>query len=210
MASTSSVYGANSEMPFHEVQKTDHQLTLYASTKKANEVIAHSWSHIYDMPITLFRFFTVYGPWGRPDMALFKFTRGIIEDEVIDVYNGGEMWRDFTYVEDLVSSISKLIDCPPLMGRPVGEFDSLSPVAPFRIVNIGNSEQVYLKDFISAIEKYLGKEALINNMPMQQGDVPATWANTQLLQSLTGFSPSTPVNVGIKKFVDWYLDYYGN
>lgn len=208
MASTSSVYGANKEMPFHEQQQSDHQLTLYASTKKANEVIAHSWSHIYDLPITLFRFFTVYGPWGRPDMALFKFTQGIIADKPIDVYNGGKMWRDFTYVKDLVTAISLLANCPPVMSKPVGDFDSLSPVAPFRIVNIGNSKQVYLIDFIKLIEKRLDKKAIINSMPMQQGDVPATWADTRLLESLTGFTPSMSIEDGVNKFIDWYLGYY--
>jgi UDP-glucuronate 4-epimerase len=211
MASTSSVYGANEDMPFNEREKCDTQLTLYAATKKANEVMAHSYAHLWNLPTTMFRFFTVYGPWGRPDMALFKFTRGILEGTPIDIYNHGEMFRDFTYVTDLVRGIRLLIDTPPV--RPeakedIPEWDSLSPVAPWRVVNIGNSDKVRLMDFISAIEAEAGCAAVKNFMPMQKGDVPATWADTALLRELTGYSPQTDVREGIRQFVAWYRDYY--
>jgi UDP-glucuronate 4-epimerase len=211
MASTSSVYGANTEMPFRETERVATPLTFYAATKLANEAMGHSYAHIYDLPITMFRFFTVYGPWGRPDMAYFKFARNIIEGKPIDVYNNGDMWRDFTYVEDLVRGIADLIDVPPV--RPanpqdIAEGDSLSPAAPFRVVNIGNSDKVRLTDFIDAIEAEIGKDAVRNYMPMQQGDVPATWADASLLQRLTGFSPQTPFRDGVAKFVAWYRDYY--
>jgi UDP-glucuronate 4-epimerase len=208
MASTSSVYGANESMPFDENQKCDTQLTIYAATKKANESMGHSWAHIHGLPITMFRFFTVYGPWGRPDMALFKFTKGILENTPIDIYNNGEMARDFTYVEDLVKGIALLIDCPPAIGNPIGEVDSLSPVAPYRVVNIGNSDKVRLLDFIEAIEAELGVKATRNYMPMQTGDVPATWANANLLKKLTNYQPNTPVRVGVSNFVKWYREYY--
>ncbi|MBK1636537.1 SDR family NAD(P)-dependent oxidoreductase [Rhodovulum adriaticum] len=209
MASTSSVYGANEQMPFVETEKADTQLTIYAATKKANEAMAHSWAHIHDIPITMFRFFTVYGPWGRPDMALFKFTKGILEDTPIDIFNNGEMWRDFTYVSDLVRAIHLLIDAVPGGAETAVEGDSLSPVAPFRIVNIGNSQRVRLLDFIEAIEEELGKPALRNYMGMQMGDVPATWANAALLQKLTGYRPETDVREGVSRFVSWYRSYYG-
>ena len=208
MASTSSVYGANEEMPFDERQKTDTPLTIYAATKKANEVMGHAWAHIYQIPTTMFRFFTVYGPWGRPDMALFKFTKGILEDTLIDIYNHGEMWRDFTYVEDLVRGIRGLIDAVPEEPIPTSDKDSLSAVSPFRVVNIGNSEKVRLLDFIEAIEAELGKKAIRNMMPMQTGDVPATWADASLLQELTGYRPETTFREGVARFVDWYRDYY--
>ena len=211
MASTSSVYGANEDMPFAESQKTETPLTIYAATKKANEMMGHSYAHLWDLPTTMFRFFTVYGPWGRPDMALFKFTQGIIEGTPIDIYNHGEMWRDFTYVEDLVRGIRLLIDAVPQ--RPVAPAeieadDTLSPVAPFRIVNIGNNDKVRLLDFIDAIEKEVGKPAIRNFMDMQPGDVPATWANTTLLNRLTGYVPQTPFQEGVKQFVRWYREYY--
>ncbi len=210
MASTSSVYGANTEMPFVETEKADTQLTIYAATKKANEAMGHSYAHLWNLPITMFRFFTVYGPWGRPDMALFKFTKGIIEGTPIDIYNHGEMYRDFTYVEDLVRGIRLLIDAVP--DRPddgnVPEGDSLSPVAPFRVVNIGNSDKVRLLDYIDAIEAELGKPAIRNYMDMQMGDVPATWANADLLNTLTGYRPQTDIREGVAKFVQWYRDYY--
>lgn len=208
MASTSSVYGANTEMPFTEGQKADTPLTIYAATKKATEALAHSYAHLWSLPTTMFRFFTVYGPWGRPDMALFKFVRGIVEGTPIEVYNGGEMWRDFTYVGDLVRAIRLLIDVPPVAGEPV-EGDSLSPVAPFRIVNIGNSDRVKLTDFIDAIEAELGRTAERQLLPMQAGDVPATWADATLLQRLTGYAPRTDVREGIKRFAAWYREYYG-
>ena len=208
MASTSSVYGANTDMPFGEGQKTETPLTIYAATKKANEAMGHSWAHIYNLPVTMFRFFTVYGPWGRPDMALFKFTKGILEDTPIDIYNHGEMWRDFTYVEDLVRGIAGLIDAVPGGPETAVEGDNLSPVAPFRVVNIGNSDKVRLMDFIEAIEEELGKPAIRNMMPMQTGDVPATWADASLLKRLTGYQPETPFKEGVARFVRWYRDYH--
>jgi UDP-glucuronate 4-epimerase len=212
MASTSSVYGANEAMPFTETEKADTPLTIYAATKKANEAMGHSYAHLWNLPTTLFRFFTVYGPWGRPDMALFKFTKGIVEGTPIDVYNHGDMWRDFTYVEDLAHGIRLLIDTVPQ--RPasrddIAEGDSLSPVAPFRLVNIGNSDKVRLTDFIDAIEAEIGRKALRNFLPMQMGDVPATWADGSLLQRLTGYAPRTGFHEGVAKFVAWYRDYYG-
>ncbi|MFA7587138.1 MAG: NAD-dependent epimerase/dehydratase family protein [Novosphingobium sp.] len=210
MASTSSVYGANTEMPFTETEKADTQLTIYAATKKANESMAHSYAHLWNLPTTMFRFFTVYGTWGRPDLALYKFVSAMLEDRPIDIYNHGDMHRDFTYVDDLVRGIRLLIDAVP--ERPadgvVPEGDSLSPVAPYRVVNIGNSEKVRLLDFIDAIEDVLGKKAIRNYMPMQMGDVPATWADASLLQSLTGYRPQTAFRDGIARFVEWYRAYY--
>ena len=211
MASTSSVYGANTEMPFIETEKADTQLTIYAATKKANESMGHSYAHLYNLPTTMFRFFTVYGPWGRPDLALYKFVDAILDDRPIDIYNHGDMYRDFTYVDDLVRAIRLLIDAVPV--RPadgvVDEGDSLSPVAPFRVVNIGNSDKVRLLDFIDAIEVALGQKAKRNYMDMQMGDVPATWANAELLQKLTGYRPQTDFRDGIAKFVEWYRQYAG-
>ena len=211
MASTSSVYGANDDMPFDELERVETQMTLYAATKKANEAMAHSYAHLWGIPITMFRFFTVYGPWGRPDMALFKFTEGILHGKPIDIYNNGEMYRDFTYVTDLVRGIRLLIDTPPV--RPEGADliepgDSLSPVAPFRVVNIGNGDKVRLLDFIEAIEVECGREAMRNYLPMQKGDVPATWANADLLKRLTGYQPQTDYREGVRRFVEWYRDYY--
>ncbi len=211
MASTSSVYGANEDMPFGERQKCDTQLTFYAATKKANEAMGHSYAHLWNLPTTMFRFFTVYGPWGRPDMALFKFTRGILEGSPIDIYNHGEMYRDFTYVSDLVRGIRLLIDAAPVRpasAEAIAEHDSLSPVAPFRVVNIGNSEKVKLMDFIEAIEAECGRPAVKNFLPMQTGDVPATWADATLLRELTGYAPQTDVREGIARFVAWYREYY--
>ena len=208
MASTSSVYGANEDMPFTEVEKADTQLTIYAATKKANESMGHAYAHLWNLPTTMFRFFTVYGPWGRPDMALFKFTKGILEGTPIDIYNNGEMWRDFTYVTELVRGIRGLIDAVPGGPETAVEGDSLSPVAPFRIVNIGNSDKVRLLDFIDAIEAELGRKAIRNYMPMQIGDVPATWADASVLQRLTGYRPETPFREGVARFVDWYREYY--
>ena len=207
MASTSSVYGANKVMPFTETEKADTQLTIYAATKKSNESMAHSYSHLWKIPITMFRFFTVYGPWGRPDMALFKFVNGIINDKPIDIYNNGEMYRDFTYVDDLVNGIKLLVDCIP-DNKKISKNDSLSPVAPFRVVNIGNSDKIKLIDFIDAIEETLNKKAIRNYMPMQKGDVTETWADCSLLQKLTNYKPETNYKDGIKNFVKWYLDYY--
>ena len=211
MASTSSVYGANTELPFDERQKAVTPLTIYAATKSANEAMSHSYAHLYDLPVTMFRFFTVYGPWGRPDMALFKFTKAILSGEPIDIYNHGDMARDFTYVEDLVRGIRLLLEVPP--ERPetpedIADGDSLSPVAPFRVVNVGNSTSVPLLDFVDALEAEIGVEAIRNYMPMQTGDVPRTHADATLLQSLTGYKPETSVQEGIAKFVAWYREYY--
>lgn len=208
LASTSSAYGANTVMPYQETVKADHQMSFYAATKKATEAMAHSYAHLYDLPVTMFRFFTVYGPWGRPDMALFKFTKAILNGDPIDVYNHGDMKRDFTYVTDLVEGIRLLIDAVPKRVDEVPEGDSLSPVAPWRVVNIGNSDSVQLTDFIAAIEDATGKTATRNMMPMQAGDVPATWADASLLQTLTGYKPQTNVRDGVQAFVDWYRDYY--
>ena len=210
MASTSSVYGANEDMPFVETEKADTQLTIYAATKKANESMGHSYAHLWNLPTTMFRFFTVYGPYGRPDMALYLFADAILQGKPIDVFNHGEMYRDFTYVEDLVRGIRLLIDAVPQ--RPASKDaieagDSLSPVAPFRIVNIGNSDKVRLLDFIEAIEEALGQKAEKNFMDMQMGDVPATWADASLLNRLTGYTPQTDYREGVKRFVDWFVTY---
>ncbi len=210
MASTSSVYGANEDMPFIETEKADTQLTIYAATKKANEAMGHSYAHLWNLPTTMFRFFTVYGPWGRPDLALYKFVDAILDHRPIDIYNHGDMYRDFTYVDDLVRGIRLLIDAVPERPKDgvVPEGDSLSPVAPFRIVNIGNSDKVRLLDFIDAIEDCLGRKAKRNYMGMQKGDVPATWADASLLQCLTGYRPQTNFREGIAHFIGWYRDYY--
>ena len=213
MASTSSVYGANTDMPFDENQPTKHQMSFYAATKKANEAMAHSYAHIYGIPTTMFRFFTVYGPWGRPDMALFKFTRAMMAGEPIDVYNHGKMQRDFTFVTDLVEGIARLINAVPptteARQEPI-KGDSLSPVAPWRAVNIGNGDTVELMDYIKALEAALGIEAKKNMMDMQQGDVPATLASNDLLKALTGFAPSTSVKDGVAAFVKWYKSHYNH
>ncbi|MFD1343529.1 NAD-dependent epimerase/dehydratase family protein [Litorisediminicola beolgyonensis] len=209
MASTSSVYGANTDLPYAETDRTDHPLTLYAATKKANEAMSHAYAHLWALPTTMFRFFTVYGPWGRPDMALFKFVRAMRADEPIDIYNHGDMFRDFTYVADLVRAIRLLIDAVPDLDAPPVEGDTLSPAAPWRVVNIGNSTSVRLLDFVEEIERALGVTARRNMMEMQKGDVPATWADAELLRSLTGYAPETSVRDGIAAFVDWYKGYYG-
>ncbi|MDO6732117.1 SDR family NAD(P)-dependent oxidoreductase [Marinovum sp. 2_MG-2023] len=209
LASTSSTYGANTVMPYVETARADHQMSFYAATKKAAEAMAHSYAHLYDLPVTMFRFFTVYGPWGRPDMALFKFTKAILEGGSIDVYNNGDMSRDFTYIDDLVEALVRLSDVAPVRGAPpAGDTDSLSPVAPFRVINIGNSAPVKLLDFITAIESATGHTATRNMMPMQAGDVPATWADTALLTNLAGKIPHTDVTEGVANFVAWYRDYY--
>ena len=211
MASTSSVYGANTEMPFVETEKADTPLTIYAATKKANESMGHAYAHLHDLPTTMFRFFTVYGPWGRPDLALYKFVDAILDGRPIDIYNHGDMYRDFTYIDDLVRAIRLLIDAAPV--RPVDglvpEGDNLSPVAPYRVVNIGNSDKVRLMDFVAAIEDCLGQKAIRNYMDMQTGDVPATWANAELLKTLTGYRPQTHFRDGIVRFVEWYREYSG-
>jgi UDP-glucuronate 4-epimerase len=209
IASSSSVYGANKKLPFKENDKTETQLSIYAATKKSTESIAHSYSHIWKIPITMLRFFTVYGPWGRPDMALFKFTKGIINRKKIDIYNNGKMYRDFTYIDDIVNGINALINKAPNLNQ-LGKIrnDSLSPVAPFRILNIGNTKKVYLLDFINALERELGKKAIRNYMPMQKGDVKMTVSDTTLLKKLTGYNPKTDYKIGIKNFLKWYLLYY--
>ena len=210
MASTSSVYGANDKMPFTEIEKVDTQLTIYSATKKANESMAHSYAYLWKIPTTMFRFFTVYGPWGRPDMALFKFVSGILNNKPIDIYNNGKMYRDFTYVDDLVHGIKLLIDVIPSTDKNNHNLDSLSPVAPYRVVNIGNSNKISLLDFIKAIEENLGKKAIRNYMPMQKGDVPATWADTSLLNSLTDYTPITNFKDGVEQFIKWYQEYYND
>ncbi|WP_288939899.1 NAD-dependent epimerase/dehydratase family protein [Roseovarius pacificus] len=211
MASTSSVYGANTDMPYVETMKADMQMTIYAATKKATEAMGHSYAHLWNLPTTMFRFFTVYGPWGRPDMALFKFVSAILEGRPVDIYNHGEMYRDFTYISDLVRGIRLLMDTVP--ERPetpddIAAGDSLSPVAPWRVVNIGNSNSVRLLDFVDAIEDVLGIPAQRNMMDMQKGDAPATWADASLLHDLTGYRPHTDLRDGIAQFVNWYRDYY--
>jgi UDP-glucuronate 4-epimerase len=208
MASTSSVYGANVRMPFLETDTIATPLTIYSATKGACEMIGHCYAHLWNQPITGFRFFSVYGSWGRPDMALFKFTDAIIHGRPIDVYNHGRMERDFTYVDDLVEGIVRLLPMTPERGHPVASCDSLSPVAPYRVVNIGRGEPVSLMDFIAEIERCIGARAECNYMDMQPGDVAKTWANSDLLEALTGFRPHTPIAVGVKEFVAWFREYY--
>ena len=211
MASTSSVYGNNQVLPFDENQKCDTQISFYAATKKSNEVMAHSYSHLFGIPTTLFRFFTVYGPWGRPDMALFKFTRNILSGKPIDIYNYGKMKRDFTNVYDLVEAITYLIDTIPLnpsQRKSKISFDSISDTAPYRIVNIGNSKSVNLLDYIKELENALGLKAEKNLIGMQDGDVAETSSNIDLLQALTGFRPKKTLTDGILEFVNWYKSYY--
>ena len=209
MASSSSVYGANKKIPFKELDKTETQMSIYAATKKSNESMAHAYSNIWKIPITMVRFFTVYGPWGRPDMALFKFTRGILNNKKIDIYNNGKMYRDFTYIDDVVNGINLLISKVPST-KQLGKYknDSLSPIAPFRILNIGNTKKVYLLDFIKEIEKVLRKKAKRNYLPLQKGDVKQTLSNTSLLKKITNYNPKTNFKTGIRNFLDWYLEYY--
>ncbi len=209
IASSSSVYGANTSMPFKETDKADKQLSIYASTKKATENLAHSYSSLWGIPITILRFFTVYGPWGRPDMAIFKFTKNILSKKKIDIYNKGKMYRDFTFIDDVVKSVELLLNKPPKIKSNKKYFaDSLSNVAPFRIINIGNEKKIYLKNFIKEIEKNLKISANYNFLPMQKGDVKQTLSNTTLLKNLTNFKPSVTYKNGIKKFLNWYKSYY--
>ncbi|WP_375697514.1 NAD-dependent epimerase/dehydratase family protein [Pseudophaeobacter sp. TrK17] len=203
MASTSSVYGANTEMPYGETDRAVHPKSFYAATKIANEAMAHSYAHLFSLPTTMFRFFTVYGPWGRPDMAPFKFTKAILNGDPIDVYNHGDMQRDFTYIDDLVEGILRLAEVYP-GADPIGPMDSLSPVAPFRTVNIGNGAPVHLSEFIKAIEDATGLVADRNFLPMQPGDVHATWSKSQLIEALVGKLPHTDIRDGVAAFVDWY------
>ena len=211
MASSSSVYGVNKKIPFKEIDKTETQLSIYAATKKANESMAHAYSNIWKIPITMLRFFTVYGPWGRPDMALFKFTKGILKNKKINIYNYGKMYRDFTYIDDIVNGIALLINkTPNIKQKNKYKNDSLSPIAPFRILNIGNTKKVFLLDFIKQIEYELGKKAIRNYMPLQKGDVKQTLSNTNLLKKITGYNSKTNYKVGIKNFIGWYKKYYYN
>lgn len=207
VASSSSVYGFNETKIFSEKVNSDYPASLYAASKKSTEVIAHSYSHNYNIPITIFRFFTVYGPWGRPDMALFKFTDSIIKDKPINIYNEGKMWRDFTYIDDLTESIKRLINHSPKKKSDTAD-DNKSSIAPYRILNIGNEKAIELSQFIKTLEKVIGKNAIKNYLPMQNGDVPYTFASSELLEKLTGFKPNTDLEYGIKKFYDWYLNYY--
>lgn len=208
MASTSSVYGANEKVPFAETDKADRPMSFYAATKVATEAMAHSYAHLYRVPVTMFRFFTVYGPWGRPDMALFKFTRAILRGEPIEIFNGGRMARDFTYVDDLVEGIRRLIPVVP-GGAPVGAMDSLSQVAPFRTVNVGLGVPVPLMEFVEAIEAATGRQAEKVFLPMQPGDVPRTWASAELVTALVGTLPHTPLDEGVGRFVEWYRGWAG-
>jgi UDP-glucuronate 4-epimerase len=208
LASTSSAYGANTQMPYAETQKADHQVSFYAATKKATEAMAHSYAHIHGLPTTMFRFFTVYGPWGRPDMAPYLFISAILQGRPIKVFNHGNMRRDFTYIDDLVAGIIGLSEAVPGQTR-AGDMDSLSPVAPFRVVNIGNGAPVALPDFIAAIEAATGRTAIREMHPMQPGDVPATWAATDLLDALTGPHSVTSLAQGVGRLVAWHKEYYG-
>lgn len=209
LASTSSAYGGNDRFPFRESDPAARPLNLYAASKLATEQMAHAHAHLWRLPITAFRFFTVYGPWGRPDMAFFKFTRATLAGEPIELYNHGRMERDFTYVDDIVEGIVRLIPLVPDAGHPLVAEDSLSPVAPYRLVNIGTGRTVALLDFVAAIEAACGRAAIRRELPMQPGDVPRTWADASLLQALTGYQPATPVAQGIARFVDWYRGHYG-
>lgn len=212
LASTSSAYGANEDMPYKEAVKADYQMSFYAATKKSTENIAHSYAHLFNLPITMFRFFTVYGPWGRPDMAPFKFTKAILNGEIIDVYNNGNMSRDFTYIDDLVTSIKLLIDKAPIKHPKKNNIaiNGQSPVAPFRVVNIGNSKPEKLEVFITEIEKATGLIAQKNYMPMQAGDVKSTWADTTFLESIIGCTTKTDIQTGVAEFVSWYKSFYDN
>jgi len=207
-ASSSSVYGSNEDLPFSEKDNVDHPISLYAASKKANELMAHAYAHLYGLPTTGLRFFTVYGPWGRPDMALFKFTRGILDGTPIPVFNNGQMVRDFTYIDDIVEGVMRVIDRPAAKSESRSQPDR-SRSAPWRVYNIGNSHRVQLMDYISALEKALDQKAVLDLMPMQDGDVPATEADVSALGEDFGYRPSIQVDEGIQRFVDWYRSYYG-
>ena len=208
IGSSSSVYGANKKIPFKEIDRTDHQVSFYAATKKSTESLAHSYSSLWKLPITMLRFFTVYGPWGRPDMAYFKFTKIILSGKKIDIYNKGKMYRDYTYIEDIVDGIYKLLNKIPSLNKKKIKNDSLSPVAPFRTLNIGNTKKIYLLDFIKTLEKELNIKIKKNYMPMQKGDVHSTLSDSSLLKKITKYNPRTNYKLGVKKFIKWYLDYY--
>ena len=209
-ASSSSVYGANQRLPFSEHDNVDHPVSLYAATKKANELMAHSYAHLYGLPCTGLRFFTVYGPWGRPDMALFKFTRGILAGEALPVFNHGKMIRDFTYVDDIVEGVVRVIDRPaaPDPQWNAEQPDSARSSAPWRIYNLGNHQPVELMRYIEVLERCLGRKAVLDLQPIQPGDVPSTYADTSEIAAATGFQPSTPIETGVRRFVDWYREYY--
>lgn len=209
-ASSSSVYGANTSMPFSVHQNVDHPLSLYAASKKSNELMAHTYSHLYDLSTTGLRFFTVYGPWGRPDMALFKFTKAILAGEPIDVFNYGKHRRDFTYIDDIVESVMRVLDRAAL-GNPKWNSDQPDPgtsKAPWRVYNIGNNQPVELMDYIDALKKALGKKVEMNLLPLQYGDVPDTFANVDDLVEQFDYKPATPVDIGVARFIDWYRDYF--
>ncbi|MFW5803695.1 MAG: NAD-dependent epimerase [bacterium] len=210
-ASSSSVYGLNETMPFSTSHNVDHPISLYAASKKSNELMAHTYSYLYQLPTTGLRFFTVYGPWGRPDMALFIFTKAILEGKPIDIYNNGNMKRDFTYVDDIVEGIARVLNHIPASNKnwSGSHPDPSTSIAPYKIYNIGNNNPVALMDFIHAIEKQLGQEAQKNYLPLQPGDVPATWADVNDLIEDLGYKPETPVEVGVKRFIEWYRGYYG-
>ena len=209
-ASSSSVYGANAKLPFSEHDNVDHPVSLYAASKKANELMAHSYAHLYSLPCTGLRFFTVYGPWGRPDMALFKFTKGILAGDPIPVFNEGKMVRDFTYIDDIVEGVVRVIDTPakPDPSWRGNDPDPATSYAPWRVFNIGNNNSVELLRYIEVLEKCLGRKAILDLLPMQPGDVPATYADTDALDSAVGFKPDTPVETGVANFVNWYREYY--
>lgn len=207
-ASSSSVYGANKKMPFSEIDSVDHPVSLYAATKKSNELLAHAYSHLYKIPTTGLRFFTVYGPWGRPDMAYFKFAKSITEGKPISVFNNGDMYRDFTYIDDIVEGIVRLLDVIPESMQDSNEIDPSNSYAPYRVYNIGNNNPEKLMGFINILEKAIGKKAEIEFLPMQKGDVKATYADINKLNEAIGFTPSTPLEVGLDKFVNWYKNYY--
>jgi UDP-glucuronate 4-epimerase len=209
IGSSSSVYGSNKKIPFQEIDKTDHQISFYAATKKSTENLAHSYSSLWKLPITVLRFFTVYGPYGRPDMAYFKFTKSILAGKKINIFNKGKMYRDYTYIDDIVIGISKLLNkAPSINQKKKIKNDSLSPIAPFRILNIGNTKKIFLLNFINSLEKELGKKIKRKFMPMQKGDVHSTLSDSSLLKRITGYNPKTNYKTGIKKFVNWYLNYY--
>ncbi|MDA0249056.1 MAG: NAD-dependent epimerase/dehydratase family protein, partial [Proteobacteria bacterium] len=207
-ASSSSVYGGLNELPYSEMQNVDRPVSLYAATKRANELMAHTYSHLFQIPATGLRFFTVYGPWGRPDMAYFKFVKSILDGEPIEIYNEGKMQRDFTYIDDIVNGVLEVMDCPPIT-KPSDQQSAFDVLPAHRVLNIGNHQPVQLTDFVSIIEQALGRKAEKIYRPMQPGDVPATYAETSALQQLTGFAPNTPLAEGIRRFVAWYRSYYG-
>ena len=207
--SSSSIYGGNERLPFSEHDNVDHPVSLYAATKKSNELMAHTYSHLFDLPTTGLRFFTVYGPWGRPDMALFLFARAMLEDRPIDIFNHGGMRRDFTYIDDIAESVIRVLDRPPMANPGFDKQipDPASSWAPYRVLNVGNHQPIELMDYVKALETVLGRSARKNFLPLQDGDVPATHADTAELQRVIGFVPKTPVSEGVKRFVEWYRSY---